>query len=340
MDWLVETIGPAAATVVTWMVAVLVVLVLLLLVLRMLRGLLPGIYVRGGKSRHRLAVVDAAPVDANRRLILVRRDEVEHLLLIGGSGDVIVETGIGAPALQAQPAPRVQEAQSIARQQPSTQLTARSTPAEPPAESMPAEPPARSTPAGAPPAPAPRPAQSPAHRNATGSAPSAASATPSPAAVARPHPGPAGSAGTVTPVPAPQPHTFREAFHTRRPVDTGSAGEVPAPHDIRTTPPQPSPVTAPRHATMPVPSAGHERQTDPHRPVRETATPDVSGQTRGDDGVSEEDLMRELQETLAPVRQSAAQSRPQQPAAQSSREMSLEEEMSQLLQDLTREGKA
>ncbi|MCB1424353.1 MAG: flagellar biosynthetic protein FliO, partial [Notoacmeibacter sp.] len=119
MDWLVETIGPAAATVVTWMVAVLVVLVLLLLVLRMLRGLLPGIYVRGGKSRHRLAVVDAAPVDANRRLILVRRDEVEHLLLIGGSGDVIVETGIGAPALQAQPAPRVQEAQSIARQQPS-----------------------------------------------------------------------------------------------------------------------------------------------------------------------------------------------------------------------------
>ncbi|MCB1424354.1 MAG: hypothetical protein KDJ89_00960, partial [Notoacmeibacter sp.] len=182
--------------------------------------------------------------------------------------------------------------------------------------------------------------QSPAHRNATGSAPSAASATPSPAAVARPHPGPAGSAGTVTPVPAPQPHTFREAFHTRRPVDTGSAGEVPAPLDIRATPPQPSPVTAPRHATMPVPSAGHERQTDPHRPVRETATPDVSGQTRGDDGVSEEDLMRELQETLAPVRQSAAQSRPQQPAAQSSREMSLEEEMSQLLQDLTREGKA
>ena len=326
MDWLVETIGPAAATVVTWMVAVLVVLVLLLLVLRMLRGLLPGIYVRGGKSRHRLAVVDAAPVDANRRLILVRRDEVEHLLLIGGSGDVIVETGIGAPALQAQPAPRVQEAQSIARQQPSTQPPARSTPAEPPAS--------------APPAPAPRPAQSPAHRNATGSAPSAASATPSPAAVARPHPGPAGSAGTVTPVPAPQPHTFREAFHTRRPVDTGSAGEVPAPHDIRATPPQPSPVTAPRHATMPVPSAGHERQTDPHRPVRETATPDVSGQTRGDDGVSEEDLMRELQETLAPVRQSAAQSRPQQPAAQSSREMSLEEEMSQLLQDLTREGKA
>ena len=32
----------------------------------------------------RLAVIDAAAVDGRRRLILIRRDNVEHLLMIGG----------------------------------------------------------------------------------------------------------------------------------------------------------------------------------------------------------------------------------------------------------------
>src|SRR6478752_3102290 len=39
----------------------------------------------------RLAVVDAASVDGRRRLILIRRDNVEHLLMIGGPTDVVVE---------------------------------------------------------------------------------------------------------------------------------------------------------------------------------------------------------------------------------------------------------
>src|SRR5271166_6812626 len=42
----------------------------------------------------RLAVVDAATVDGRRRLILVRRDNVEHLLMIGGPSDVVVEPNI------------------------------------------------------------------------------------------------------------------------------------------------------------------------------------------------------------------------------------------------------
>jgi hypothetical protein len=49
----------------------------------------------------RLAVVDAASVDGRRRLVIVRRDNVEHLLMIGGPTDVVVETNIvramGAP---------------------------------------------------------------------------------------------------------------------------------------------------------------------------------------------------------------------------------------------------
>jgi flagellar biogenesis protein FliO len=42
----------------------------------------------------RLAVIDAAAVDGRRRLVLVRRDNIEHLLMIGGPSDVVVETNI------------------------------------------------------------------------------------------------------------------------------------------------------------------------------------------------------------------------------------------------------
>jgi len=42
----------------------------------------------------RLAVIDAAAVDGRRRLVLVRRDNVEHLLMIGGPSDIVVESQI------------------------------------------------------------------------------------------------------------------------------------------------------------------------------------------------------------------------------------------------------
>jgi flagellar protein FliO/FliZ len=48
-----------------------------------------------GRARQpRLAVIDAAVVDGRRRLVLVRRDNVEHLLMIGGPSDVVIEQNI------------------------------------------------------------------------------------------------------------------------------------------------------------------------------------------------------------------------------------------------------
>jgi flagellar protein FliO/FliZ len=49
-----------------------------------------------GRGRQpRLAVIDAAAVgDGRRRLILIRRDNVEHLLMIGGPTDVVIEPNI------------------------------------------------------------------------------------------------------------------------------------------------------------------------------------------------------------------------------------------------------
>jgi hypothetical protein len=48
----------------------------------------------GPKPERRLDVVDQANVDGRRRLILIRRDDVEHLIMTGGPVDVVIETGI------------------------------------------------------------------------------------------------------------------------------------------------------------------------------------------------------------------------------------------------------
>jgi len=46
----------------------------------------------------RIGIVEATTIDAKRRLVLVRRDDIEHLLVIGGGADLVVEHGIRAPA--------------------------------------------------------------------------------------------------------------------------------------------------------------------------------------------------------------------------------------------------
>jgi Flagellar biosynthesis protein, FliO. len=76
--------------------ALVLVLGLLLGVLWALRRFgIGGMVARPGAQR-RLSVVEVMSVDARRRLVLVRRDGVEHLLLVGGPQDVVVEGGIGA----------------------------------------------------------------------------------------------------------------------------------------------------------------------------------------------------------------------------------------------------
>jgi hypothetical protein len=70
----------------------------------------------GGGAREqrpprRVAVIDAAAVDRRRSVVLIRRDNVEHLLMIGGPTDVLIEpniiraTGARAPAWPAAPGP-------------------------------------------------------------------------------------------------------------------------------------------------------------------------------------------------------------------------------------------
>ncbi|MBB3607728.1 flagellar biosynthetic protein FliO [Rhizobium sp. BK602] len=76
-----------------------IALLLLIGILWILRSRAPSPFVRGGKNRQpRLQVLDAAAVDARRRLVLIRRDGIEHLIMIGGPTDIVIESGISDPA--------------------------------------------------------------------------------------------------------------------------------------------------------------------------------------------------------------------------------------------------
>ncbi|HWM32283.1 MAG TPA: hypothetical protein VNO69_11375 [Methyloceanibacter sp.] len=47
------------------------------------------------KARERrLAVIETATIDTHRKLVLLRRDDVEHLMVIGGPVDMVIESGI------------------------------------------------------------------------------------------------------------------------------------------------------------------------------------------------------------------------------------------------------
>jgi flagellar protein FliO/FliZ len=73
---------------------VIVVLGLLALAFWLLRRFGGGRLGSGATRGRRLAIIDQATVDRRRRLVLIRRDNVEHLLIIGGPRDVVVEQNI------------------------------------------------------------------------------------------------------------------------------------------------------------------------------------------------------------------------------------------------------
>lgn len=58
-------------------------------------GLAPRLHQRG--TARRLGVVEVAPLGGRHRLVLVRRDEAEHLLLLGGPHDLVIERRIAPP---------------------------------------------------------------------------------------------------------------------------------------------------------------------------------------------------------------------------------------------------
>lgn len=309
--WL-ESVAPGYGPALLWTLAALIGLLILLIAIRIIRGLTFGTFVAGGRNRKtRLAVMDATAVDSHRRLVLVRRDDVEHLILIGGPSDVVVEQNIrmvpagrrngpvedapvrpAAPVAQPAPvAPQPQPAPVAAPQpvrEPAPAPIAPVVPAPPPVVSAPPATPAATRPAFQPtPAPAP--------------APSVAVA-PTP----RPAPMPTVSAPSVSVSPAPS-YTSSAAPRVERRFGT-SAPQEPAPrHVVSTTPPQVASVQPARPVAAPAPTA----------PVN---LPDL-----------DDELLEELEVSLE-REHAIATTPPSRTTAETDR--ALDEEMTRLLSDL------
>ena len=81
--------------------ALAVVVVGIVLVLWLLKLLFKASGNVGRGRNRRLSVVDSLPLDPKRQLLIIRRDNVEHLILTGGTHDVVIETGIVVEAVPA-----------------------------------------------------------------------------------------------------------------------------------------------------------------------------------------------------------------------------------------------
>ncbi|KAB0266917.1 flagellar biosynthetic protein FliO [Microvirga brassicacearum] len=91
--------GIEASRAAQYVIAFAIILGLVALFGLVLRKLTGGRLMMNGPDRSRarqprLGVVDIYDLDRQRQLVLLRRDNVEHLLLIGGLNDVVIETNI------------------------------------------------------------------------------------------------------------------------------------------------------------------------------------------------------------------------------------------------------
>jgi flagellar biogenesis protein FliO len=217
----------------------------------------------GGRGRQpRLAVLDSAVVDAKRRLVLIRRDNSEHLLLIGGPSDVVVETNIvrtSGPAPM--PMPQSQPERQAERQperRPARDQRGAPQAQEPEFETPLVPEPAYEEPAAPTPPPAPRP--QPAAYSPPPPLPPRAVAHPS-AATPAPQPAPTPQ---VAPQPAPQPASQGKLdpqyadMAQRLEAALRKPATAPAPKAPEATRPMPQaaqPRPAPMPQTRPMPAS-------------------------------------------------------------------------------------
>jgi hypothetical protein len=204
--------------------------------------------VPGGRTRQpRLGLVDAFSLDGQRQLVLVRRDNVEHLVMIGGPNDVLVESQINRALTPArdnnQASPLLAPGASGRRTD--APLAAAPVVAEAPLPSKVAAPAAAPAPA-APKAPAP--VSTPAAPAPKAPAPAPVPAAPKPpapatATVPAPAAAPAPAAKPIEPEPAARPVSVSPpAAQSPEPVRPEPASSPPPPRPAPARPTMPPPI--------------------------------------------------------------------------------------------------
>lgn len=117
-------------------VAIALAIVIVLIVLAVWLVKLVGDATRNvGRGRNRrLMVIDSIAIDNKRQAVIIRRDDAEHLIVIGGPNDLVVESGFEAPVEVAQRAPRRRQTTAPAPEP--TPAPAPATPSQPASKSL------------------------------------------------------------------------------------------------------------------------------------------------------------------------------------------------------------
>ncbi|MEM9732668.1 MAG: hypothetical protein AAF903_04165 [Pseudomonadota bacterium] len=87
-------LSPDLLNIIAFILGAIVLVVVLWLIISAIRR--PRFASSRRSRQARLAITDAALIDERRKLVLVRRDSVEHLVLIGGANDLVIEADIRA----------------------------------------------------------------------------------------------------------------------------------------------------------------------------------------------------------------------------------------------------
>ncbi len=48
-------------------------------------------------TKRRLKIIETLPIDARHKAVLIQRDDTQHLVVLGNSGDTVIETNIKKP---------------------------------------------------------------------------------------------------------------------------------------------------------------------------------------------------------------------------------------------------
>lgn len=95
MEWLNNLTSGENGSAINLVLITLAIAILLIVIVWIFRKITGTAARRAMRSRvPRLSITDSTTVDDKRYLVMVRRDNVEHLLLIGGSNDLVVESNI------------------------------------------------------------------------------------------------------------------------------------------------------------------------------------------------------------------------------------------------------
>ncbi len=113
MEWFNNLISGENGSAINLVLITLAIAFLLIVIVWVFRKITGTAARRAMRSRvPRLSITDSTTVDDKRYLVMVRRDNVEHLLLIGGANDLVVEKNIVRAQTSQKPASTQQTAPS------------------------------------------------------------------------------------------------------------------------------------------------------------------------------------------------------------------------------------